>query len=301
MKTLKEQVKELTENQKHILEAIKYLNERLETNLEKVNDEQIKDVNNMIESQTMIDQLLVKNSDDIVAIRKRKDDNLHAIKTLESKIEVMEKEIGETIRNIETKLDQTRKEDEVPENGIDDKPKNGGADIACRYFNRGFCKMKRCCSFQHKSDEICEVHLQGIKCENKSCERRHPKSCRYFKKGKCWRNETCVYLHNIQEIRKEQTVHNVCEEIISDGFDDVEENKECTICKTVEKTKECDKCGKDFCFNCELKVHGESVLELFKSYNFTNYTCNTTHILHQNKIFGNNSGTNNDVNYAMET
>ena len=86
MKTLNEQVKELTENQKLILEAIKYLNERLEINLEKVNDDQIKDVNNIIESQAMMDQLVVKNSDDIIAIRKRKDENQLAIKTLEAKI-----------------------------------------------------------------------------------------------------------------------------------------------------------------------------------------------------------------------
>ena len=146
----------------------------------------------------MIDQLVVKNSDDIVAIRKRKDDNQLAIKTLGEKIEVMEKEIGETIRSIEAKLDQTRNEDKVPENGIDDKSKNGVTEITCRYFNRGFCKMQGCCSFQHKSDEICEDHLQGIKCGNKKCERRHPKSCRYFRRGKCWRNETCVYLHRVE-------------------------------------------------------------------------------------------------------
>ena len=149
MKTLNEQVKKLTDIQKHILEAIKYLNERLESNLEKVNDDQIKDVNNIIESQAMMDQLVVKNSDDIIAIRKRKDENQLAIKTLEAKIEFMEKEIGETIQNIEAKLDQTSEEDKVPENGVGDK---SDKEISCKYFNRGFCKMQKCCSFQHKYD-----------------------------------------------------------------------------------------------------------------------------------------------------
>ena len=298
MKTLNEQVKKLTDNQKHILEAIKYLNERLESNLEKINDDQIKDVNNIIESQAMMDQLVVKNSDDIIAIRKRKDENQLAIKTLEAKIEFMEKEIGETIQNIEAKLDQTSEEDKVPENGIGDK---SDKEISCKYFNRGFCKMQKCCSFQHKSDEICEDHLEGRRCGNNKCERRHPQSCRYFRRGKCWRNETCVYLHGIQEIRKDQTVNNVCEEIIVDAFDNVEEDKECDICKTVGKTNQCEKCDKKFCFDCEIKVHGESVLEMFKSYNFTNYSCNTTHILHHNKIFDNDTGTNMDVNYAMES
>ena len=143
MKTLNEQVKKLTDNQKHILEAIKYLNERLESNLEKVNDDQIKDVNNIIENQAMMDQLVVKNSDDIIAIRKRKDENQLAIKTLEAKIEFMEKEIGETIQNIEAKLDQTSEEDKVPENDIADKSENGVKEISCKYFNRGFCKMQK--------------------------------------------------------------------------------------------------------------------------------------------------------------
>jgi hypothetical protein len=43
-----------------------------------------------------------------------------------------------------------------------------------------------------------------------------------------------------------------------------------------------------------------SVLELFKSYNFTNYTCNTTHNLNLSEIFGNYSGTIIDGNCMME-
>ena len=50
MKTLKDQVKELTENQKHIFEAIKYLNDRLDASIDKDDDEQVKDVKNIVES-----------------------------------------------------------------------------------------------------------------------------------------------------------------------------------------------------------------------------------------------------------
>ena len=60
MKTLKDQVKELTENQKHILEAIKYLNNRLDASIYKDDDEQVKDVKNIVERQAMIDKLIVK-------------------------------------------------------------------------------------------------------------------------------------------------------------------------------------------------------------------------------------------------
>ena len=91
MKTLNEQVKELTGNQKHILEVIKYLNERLESNLEKVNEEQIKDVKNVIESQAMIDQLVVKNSDDMIAIRREKMRINLLLKLLKQKLRLWKK------------------------------------------------------------------------------------------------------------------------------------------------------------------------------------------------------------------
>ena len=55
------------------------MNERLENILETVDDEQIKDVKDIVESQAMIDQLLIKNSGDISLILKKKDDNAVAI------------------------------------------------------------------------------------------------------------------------------------------------------------------------------------------------------------------------------
>ena len=67
---IKEQVNNLTENQKHILEAIKYLKERMEHMLKKFDDEKTDDVNEILESQVMIDALVVKNSDDIILIKK---------------------------------------------------------------------------------------------------------------------------------------------------------------------------------------------------------------------------------------
>ena len=48
MTAIKEQVKELTENQKHILEAIKYLKERMEYMLKKFDDEKTEDVNDIL-------------------------------------------------------------------------------------------------------------------------------------------------------------------------------------------------------------------------------------------------------------
>ena len=55
-------IAELMMNQKHILEAIKYLNERIEY---KAKNENTNEVNDILESQAMIDQIIVKNADDI--------------------------------------------------------------------------------------------------------------------------------------------------------------------------------------------------------------------------------------------
>ena len=277
MKSLKEQVKELTENQKHILEAIKNLNERMESDFVKVDDEKIKDVNNLIESQGMIDQIVVKNSDDIMVIKKRKEDNSVAIKTLETKIDAIENEIMTTIQTIQAKLDKSTTEKEVLENIPDDKSKNGGKDITCKFFNRGFCKMKRYCSYQHKSDKICETHLQGTKCENSECEERHPRNCRYYKRGNCWRNESCVYLHRhgIKDVEKHSNANNVIDQTVNKNeVNDIEihelsenemetdedmnniheqedENEDgCQCGKEKEIAFKCTNCKKKFCDNC---------------------------------------------------
>ena len=285
MKSLKDQVKELDENQKHILEAIRYLNERLENILEKVDVEQIKDAKDIVESQAMIDQLLVKNSDDIKLIMKRKNDNSAAIENLEMKLDVIEKEIATRVHDIEAKLDESRKK-EVLEN-VEFKAKT------CKYFNKGFCKMQESCSHGHKSNEICENHSNGIKCNGNNCEKRHPRACRYFKRGNCWRNGSCLYLHRIQggnmnvnEVTVdmhdiEEIDDNMLNGTANDAYTDVD--KECGNCQSVTETIQCEKCEKHFCTECQLKMHGESVLIFFKSHNFINYTCNTTHILNGNE------------------
>ena len=79
---MKNDIAELMMNQKHILEAIKYLNERIEY---KAKNENTNEVNDILESQAMIDQIIVKNSDDILIIRKTKEENTLAIQQLESK------------------------------------------------------------------------------------------------------------------------------------------------------------------------------------------------------------------------
>ena len=63
------------------------MNERLEAIERKFDNE---NVENIIESQTMIDELIVKNSDDINLIKKAKEYNSVAISNLEVKIKGMD-------------------------------------------------------------------------------------------------------------------------------------------------------------------------------------------------------------------
>ena len=66
------QIDEILNNQDHILAAIKNLNERFTLIENKVKDEHIEDLKNIIEGQALIDEIIVKNSDDIILLKKDK-------------------------------------------------------------------------------------------------------------------------------------------------------------------------------------------------------------------------------------
>ena len=103
VKLLEDQVDELMRNQNHILEAIKYLNEKVEEMIDKTKDDKSSEVENILESQAMLDEIIVKNSDDILIIKKTKDANAVAIKLLETKIDQFEQEIEKAKQTSEGK------------------------------------------------------------------------------------------------------------------------------------------------------------------------------------------------------
>ena len=84
LKNKKDQIEELLENQNFILDAVKNLNERLEAIEKKMDDESINDMKDILESQALIDEVIVKKSDDIALMKKIKWENKDAIKSLES-------------------------------------------------------------------------------------------------------------------------------------------------------------------------------------------------------------------------
>ena len=177
MKSLKEKVMELNENQNHILEAVQFLNERLEHFEEKFNDEQINDLKDIIDSQQTMDAIVVKNSDDIILMKKKKEENKESIKMLDERISIIDQDIKAMTTNLQNQLESLK--DEVTENDVREN-EEGKGQVKCKYFNSGFCRMQENCIFSHKSLKICDAHKNGIKCRNNSCNERHPKVCRYF-------------------------------------------------------------------------------------------------------------------------
>ena len=65
--------------------------------------------------------------------------------------------------------------------------------IKCKYNNRGYCKFKLKCKFEHSKD-VCNDYLKGEKCTKRYCKERHPKVCKWWQGGGCKR-EDCEYLH----------------------------------------------------------------------------------------------------------
>ena len=125
-----------------MLEAIKHLNERL---IEIENKEY--DVKNIVESQSLIDEIIMKNSDDILFIKKTKEENTASIKSLEAKIDTIDREIEQRTANLKAQLESVKD----PKNDAKEKENR---DITCKHYNNGFCKMKQRCLFMHRSKQI---------------------------------------------------------------------------------------------------------------------------------------------------
>ena len=76
MKSIKknrdDQIEEIIDNQNHILEAVRNLNAQLQAIEGKVDDDKMNDLKEIMETQAMIDEVLVNNSEDIALLNKMK-------------------------------------------------------------------------------------------------------------------------------------------------------------------------------------------------------------------------------------
>ena len=106
---MKKQLEEMRNNQNYILEAVKYLDERMKDVIAKADDKASVDVKDIIESRAMIDEIIVKNSDDILILKKTKEENLNTIKALETEIHLISQEIELTEEKFMDKVTKERK------------------------------------------------------------------------------------------------------------------------------------------------------------------------------------------------
>jgi hypothetical protein len=140
---------------------------------------------------------------------------------------------------------------------------------------------------------VCRIFLKDGKCIERDCSSRHPNKCKYLEQG-CNRGDWCDYLHfnsdhqkgkqydindkNENENVNEKVDHDDNEVMENDNAEHTEINEKCANCQSGEVKNQCDQCEKYFCTNCELKVQDASILDLYKSYQFVKYTCNTVHL-----------------------
>ena len=87
----KDQVEELMRNQTFILEAVQNWNERLEMIEKNYDVEKMNEIQEILDSQAVIDEVIIKKYDDIEKIKKSKDENEGSIKSLDAKIDLLDK------------------------------------------------------------------------------------------------------------------------------------------------------------------------------------------------------------------
>ena len=168
--SLADQVKTLQGYMGKFAKAIKDLTERVKVIEEKRTEDEDKDIKEIVETQRVIDEILVSNSDAIKRL------NRELLKAQEANA----KKSSETV-NVDAA------QHEIVRNHNKRK---------CRYYNRGHCKYRDRCKFNH-SEHICQVYLDSGKCEVKNCVDRHPKVCKFWTKSKsgCIRKTSCDFLH----------------------------------------------------------------------------------------------------------
>ena len=156
------QVKILEKNMCTLVKAFKELKSTVKILEEKINKPENNEIQDIRESQKILDKAINESS------------------------EAIEK-INSEIRD----LQNYKSEDNVPK---EDEGKNEKIEKKCRYHNRGHCKYKKECRFRH-SNNICKTHLEDGKCDQKVCQNRHPKVCKWWQGNSGCRRIDCDYLH----------------------------------------------------------------------------------------------------------
>ena len=230
-------MEELFSNQTHILEAIQNLNERLGAIEEKLDDQVIDDVKEMIKSQTMVDEIIVKNSDKIAILFKVNEANQDEIENLKNKGRTKQEDIEETMRKVVSEIECIDEKIKI----LDTKEKVSIDEIRkCSYHDRGFCRSQAECSFYHPKNSCAQFEEEGV-CSKRYCRDRHQRLCKYWKRGFCYRGDLCQFSHrHIKNI-----FMKYCEK----------------CCNPEVNLYYCNFCEKNFCSKCTLEeAHDENYM-----------------------------------------
>ena len=169
MEALKMKVEEIMFNQNHILNAVKYLQERIEDIEKKKSDKA--DTKNSLEHQA----LAVKNADEIKLLIDTKEENCAIIELLDDRIKVFEEEIKSIKKSI--------KDEEAVQ--VNPKSERSLKLVECNTCGKTF---KRFSDLEHHI-KVSHVDHQGFKCD--ICKKS------FILK---WRLQKHVVLHNNQNI-----------------------------------------------------------------------------------------------------
>jgi hypothetical protein len=212
--SLEQQVKALQRQMGGIAKLVKELKTTVE-NMQKENKVSENDeIQEIIDTQKVIDEIIVANSDCIRRIEK--EIKAITVEKGDTKVlhDVLEKEVEK-----DTKVTKVRK--------------------ICRYYNRGFCKYKNKCRFAH-ANKICKIYEETGTCGDNKCSDRHPKHCKWWESSRgCKREQECEYLHSENKKCVEEK-HFKCESCKC-----IWQDRNCVVEHDIKNIKIF------FCLNCE--------------------------------------------------
>ena len=188
-----------------------------------------KEIDEIMEKQNLIDKAIAANVDAIKDIDGE-------IKTLSEGNNVQK----DVIDNGFTEKD--RKKEEAQKDIMESEIVDAGRTLVrkkCRYFNRGYCKYTSKCRFSHPR-EICQTYLEGYNCNQRECEKRHPKSCKWIEGSRSCKRQNCAYLHTVIPENRCKEANFKCE-----GCTTVWDKQEFVVKHMIQNTE------RDFCLNCE--------------------------------------------------
>ena len=163
MNSLKNDVKTIMENQKHVIAEILGMKTRIEA-LERLD----------FNKNVTIDIVVA----DLVNQKRLIHDKLV--------------QVDRSINYLNYKLQESEK--------IEDKKVDDDKHVVkmCKFDRTGFCRERDNCTYFHGL-RVCEEFLATGVCQKQKCFQRHPKRCIYFERGECQWGIRCKYLHQANE------------------------------------------------------------------------------------------------------